>query len=74
MYMNRTPCPISLSGYPGTGTRPKGMGLFDSMDFSTWGWEEWLVVGAGVYVLAKLSTQSYRASKKIYRAMGGDVY
>ena len=69
MYVNRTPCPVGLTGH-----RPKGLGLFDSMDFSTWGWGEWLAVGAGAYVLLKLSTQSYRASKKIYRAMGGDVY
>jgi hypothetical protein len=27
-----------------------GLGLFDSgMDFTTWGWPEWAIVGVGVY-------------------------
>ena len=33
------------------GTCSGGLGLFDSgMDFTTWGWQEWLVVGLGGYV------------------------
>ena len=33
----------------------QGLGLFDSMDFSTWGWTEWLVVLFGVYAVGSLA-------------------
>jgi hypothetical protein len=68
MYMKRTPCPIGLRGRPG------GLGLFDSADTSTWGWGEWLTIAAGAYVVLKLSIASTRASKAIYKRMGGDVF
>jgi hypothetical protein len=69
MYMNRTSCPIGITGF-----RPKGLGVFDSSDTSTWGWGEWLTIAAGAYVVLKLSIASTKASRKIYKWIGGDVF
>jgi hypothetical protein len=32
----------------------RGMGLFDSGDWTAWGWGEWLTLAAGAYFLIKL--------------------
>lgn len=35
--------------------RHRGMGLFDSMDFTTWGIGEWGVIGVGAYLILSLA-------------------
>jgi hypothetical protein len=41
-------------GAVGLGPQSCGLGLFDSMDFSTWGFGEYLVIGLGAYLAFKL--------------------
>ena len=49
-----------------------GMGLFESgMDFSAWGWQEWLVVGLGGYVLTSMFFTTKRAARRL-RALPGE--
>jgi len=43
-----------------------GLGLFDSgMDFTGWGWQEWLVVGLGGYVLVSMFFTTKRAARQV---------
>jgi len=43
-----------------------GLGLFDSgMDFTGWGWQEWLVVGLGGYVLVSTIFTTKRAARQV---------
>jgi hypothetical protein len=42
-----------------------GMGLFDSMDISTWGVGEWGIVALGLYLVGSLMGDTKRATKKI---------
>ena len=44
----------------------KGMGLFDSgMDFTSWTWQEWMVVGLGGYVVVSMLFTTRRAARQI---------
>jgi hypothetical protein len=52
MYMNRTLCPVGLTGF----RRTSGLGLFDTADFTQWGWGEWGAIGAGLYLVLNLAT------------------
>jgi hypothetical protein len=46
----------------------KGLGLFDSgMDFTTWGWPEWAIVGAGVYAGLSLLGDTKRGAARVRR-------
>lgn len=89
MYMNRTICPIGLTGMPlaqfqgglrcgpggckcggkcaGLGRHHAGMGLFDTADFTTWGWGEWATIGVGVYLVMSLAGDTKRAVKTTHR-------
>ena len=40
-----------------------GMGLFDSADFTTWGWGEWGIIAAGAYLVMSLVGDTTRAAK-----------
>jgi hypothetical protein len=45
-----------------------GLGLFDSgMDFTTWGWPEWAIVGTGVYAALSLLGDSKRGYQRVGR-------
>lgn len=51
--------------------RSGGLGLFDSTDFSTWGFGEYLVIAAGLYVGVKLLGDLGRAKKTVRRYRKG---
>ena len=72
MYVARRPGTFSPFGMSGAccsscahgGSCNKGMGLFDSgMDVTQWGWQEWLVVGLGGYMLTSMVFGTGRAVK-----------
>ena len=49
-----------------------GMGIFDSMDFTTWGWQEWGIIGVGLYFAVSIIGDIGKGSRKIsgYRSKG----
>jgi hypothetical protein len=45
-----------------------GLGLFDAgMDFTTWGWPEWAVVGVGIYAGLSLMGDTRRGVQRASR-------
>ena len=42
-----------------------GLGLFDSMDFSTWGVAEWAVIAGGLYLAVKILGDVGRVKRKV---------
>jgi hypothetical protein len=53
-----------------TDCQRRGLGLFESMDFTTWGFGEWALVGLGAYMIfATVSTtkQEFRKAKRRFR-------
>jgi hypothetical protein len=50
-------------GCPCAGGR--GLGLFDSFDFTTWGWQEWLIVIFGVYAIGSLAMDTRSGVSRI---------
>lgn len=42
-----------------------GMGIFDSTDFTTWGWQEWGIIAIGAYALFSMFSTSRRAQRSI---------
>ena len=50
------------------GRHHHGMGIFDTADFTQWGWGEWLTIGAGVYFVLSLAGDTSRAVKTTHRA------
>jgi hypothetical protein len=42
-----------------------GMGLFDSMDFTTWGWQEWGIIGAGAYLVMSIIGDIGKGSRRV---------
>lgn len=73
-----TDSPIDLTdvyGIAAAGLGDVGMGLFDNpLDWTTYGWQEWLTLGAGLYFGIKLlsdvgkGAQSVRKSVRSRRA------
>lgn len=65
----RGPCKCggNCAGCGGMGRHRHGMGLFDSADFTTWGWGEWAIIGAGAYFVLSLAGDTSRAVKKTRR-------
>jgi hypothetical protein len=61
-------CGGSCAGCGGMGRHRHGMGLFDTADFTTWGWGEWLTIGAGVYFVLSLAGDTSRAVKSTRKA------
>ena len=55
--------PRGMGGARGRGVQ--GLGLFDSMDFTTWGFPEWLTVGAVLYFGSKLFSDAQKVSRKV---------
>jgi hypothetical protein len=47
----------------------RGLGLFDSMDFTTWGIAEWGIVAVGAYLILSLAGDVGRGRKKVKRAL-----
>lgn len=47
--------------------RHRGMGLFDSADFTTWGWGEWATIGVGVYLVLSFAGDVGRTRKTVSR-------
>lgn len=45
----------------------KGIGLFDSMDFSTWGLGEWGMIAVGAYLVVSLMGDTKRAARSVSR-------
>jgi hypothetical protein len=46
-----------------------GLGLFDSMDFTSWGIAEWAVVGVGAYLVLSLAGDTRRAAVRVKRSV-----
>lgn len=42
-----------------------GLGLFDSMDFTTWGVGEWATVALGVYLLSSMFGDTRRVARSV---------
>lgn len=51
----------------------KGMGLFESMDPSTWTWQEWAAVGIGGYMLTSVFFTGRRAVRQVREGVGNRV-
>ena len=47
----------------------RGMGLFDSADWTTWGWGEWLTIAAGAYFLWKIMSDVGKGASKVKRTV-----
>jgi hypothetical protein len=47
----------------------RGLGFFDSMDFTTWGWQEWLSIAAAGYLGLKLIGDVGRGTGRVRRAV-----
>jgi len=45
-----------------------GLGLFDSMDFTTWGVAEWGIVAVGAYLVLSLAGDVGRGTKRVKRS------
>jgi hypothetical protein len=52
-------------GCPGCNGRCRGVGLFDSLDFSTWGIMEWGAVALGAYLLLSLWGDVGRTARRV---------
>ena len=64
-YQSPNSCNYGLNG---CGCSSCGMGIFDSgMDFTTWSWPEWSVVGIGVYALLSLVGDTKRGVQRTRR-------
>jgi len=48
-----------------------GLGLFESMDFSTWSWPEWAIVGLGVWAVGSMLFTGSRGVARV-RAIPGE--
>jgi hypothetical protein len=53
----------------GCAQRCGGLGLFDSMDFTTWSWPEWGVVGLLGFALYSMVSTTKRGAKRIQRKL-----
>lgn len=51
----------------GDHSHSSGIGLFDSTDFATWGWAEYLAIGGGLYLLFSLLGDAKSGAKKVQR-------
>jgi hypothetical protein len=52
----------------GCGGTCAGLGLFDSgMDFTTWGWPEWGIVGVGIYAALSMLGDTKRGFQRARR-------
>jgi hypothetical protein len=59
------------AGLSDCGCDAPGLGVFDSMDPTTWGWQEWaIVVGAGYMLISTVFTTS-RVTSRV-RALPGE--
>ncbi len=76
MYVSTQGCNTGLSGCGNgggcscggnCGNSQFGLGLFDSMDFSTWGWMEWGAVLLGGYVLVSVLSTTKRGYGRVKR-------
>lgn len=66
-----TDSPIDLTdvyGIAAAGLGDAGMGLFDSLDFSTWGWQEWLSLASAAYFGVKLFGDIGKGARTVRRA------
>ena len=55
-------CGGSCGGCGGRHEHKHGMGLFDSMDWTTWGAGEWTAIAVGAYVLMSLVGDTKRTA------------
>lgn len=59
---------------PGCGCgscQSRGMGLFDSMSPTSWGWSEWILVAIGLYAIGSLFFQTRRGVRTVRRTVKG---
>lgn len=64
--------PIDLSdvyGIASAGLGHYGMGLFDSADWTTWGWGEWATIGVGLYFGMKLIGDVSKGAKSVRKTV-----
>jgi hypothetical protein len=49
-----------------------GLGLFDSgLDYTTWGWPEWVIVGLSGYMVLSTLMTTKRAARSIHGTVSG---
>lgn len=53
--------------------RECGLGLFDSMDPTAWGWQEWAIVGVGGYMLTSMLFTGRRAARQVRESVSSRV-
>jgi hypothetical protein len=65
-------CGGSCAGCSVMGRHHHGMGIFDTTDFSQWGWQEWGIILVGGYFVLSLIGDIGAGSRKIssYRSKG----
>ena len=51
------------------GSCKRGLGLFDSMDFTTWGPAEFAVIGVGAYLILSLAGDTRRAATSVRKSV-----
>jgi hypothetical protein len=67
-------CGNCAPGFTCNGAGLRGLGLFDSgMDFTSWGWQEWAVVGAAGYILSSMFFTGRRAVRQVREGVGKRV-
>jgi hypothetical protein len=47
------------------GRHRHGLGIFDSMDFTTWSWPEWGIIGVGLYFAISIIGDIGKTSRRI---------
>jgi hypothetical protein len=54
-------------GCGGVCSSPRGLGLFDSTDYTTWGWMEWSVVAVGAFMIISTLRSLGRGGRRVAR-------
>jgi len=47
----------------------RGLGIFDSMDYTTWGWGEWGVIGVLAYTLLSFAGDTRRGYGRVRKVV-----
>lgn len=66
MYVASTPPVIPAS----CGQQLYGLGMFDSgLDWTQWGWQEWLTAGIGLYAVLSMASATSRGARTVRRKL-----
>lgn len=53
----------------GGGCGQQGLGVFDSMDFTTWGFAEWAIIGVAAYTLLSFAGDTRRGYGRVRKVV-----